>query len=206
MSARFQAGQIATNALGEIVRLIKREEGSWRHDAWDRGWVLSPDPINERELTLFPAPSIVGSSGLVGYHITNADNLASINENGLTPAIGPRSDDAGEPFPAVFLFRSFTDAEDGISNWLGDALEGEQAAIVKVTIPDGTPIVDPNFSAGYEYEIVGKIPPVAIVTLSDDIDNADWGAIRSNEIPTEAPCHDAKPEQRVSLSPTPFAF
>lgn len=44
------------------------------------------------------------------YHVTPKRNVKNILRKGLVPQIGERSKDAEEPLPAVYLFRSETDA------------------------------------------------------------------------------------------------
>ncbi len=184
-NAVFHQGAVAITASGDLIRLVGRrpdaDREEWRHDRWDCGWKFSPDTVNEREITPFTRP-VMEAFEMSGYHFTDAANLEAIMSDGLAPSMGQRSLEAGERHPTLFLFRTFEDAEDAMANWLGESLEADQIAIMKVAIPNGTAIVLPSNSAGYEFEVIERIPPAALTVLSDDLDNSDWGAIRQNEV------------------------
>lgn len=81
------------------------------------------------------------------YHVTTNENWLKIKDSGLQPAIGKLSETLCEITPRIYLFRSETDMENALYNWLIDAIEsayGEDTEIVmlEVTLPDDFPIID----------------------------------------------------------------
>lgn len=65
-----------------------------------------------------------------GYHVTTLDSLDAIRSSGLEPRIGPRSEELGEPEPAIYLFPSLEDVETALSNWLGEWFEDDVSLVV----------------------------------------------------------------------------
>lgn len=93
------------------------------------------------------------------YHVTLTDNLSSIMEKGLIPSVGERSKKMGE-HAATFLFGNEQDAEDAVTNWLGDQFEEEQQlALLRVTIPvnEGIEVIQTE-GADYEFYTKHHIP------------------------------------------------
>lgn len=70
----------------------------------------------------------------LGYHVTSSACLASILEEGLRPAIGPRSEMLGERRAACYLFASIEACEEGLANWLGEYLGDEELRILQVDL------------------------------------------------------------------------
>jgi len=100
------------------------------------------------------------------FHVTTDDALPLILENGLVPAIGPRSQEADEPRNAVFAFTSREALEDGLSNWLGDAFEDHEGEIF---------ILEFHYSGGkqfqdveYEIGILEAVHPTDFIKVLDD--------------------------------------
>ena len=76
------------------------------------------------------------------YHVTEARYVASILRNGLRPGRMKRGTGA-DTTPAVYLFRTEDEAEDGVMNWLGDLLhEDEPLALLAVDLPGSHPLED----------------------------------------------------------------
>lgn len=101
------------------------------------------------------------------FHITPRQNVPTIMLDGLLAKIGPRSLELGEPVPAVYLFRTIEDAENALSNWLGEAFdEDEVLSLLGVTLPEDIP-EDPM---SFEYCVYRDIPGERIVILVEDLD------------------------------------
>ncbi len=103
------------------------------------------------------------------YHVTPTHNLANIQKNGLQPNIGDRSvkleDKAG-----IYLFNSLDDAENALSNWLGDEFdEDEQLSLLQITSNN----IKPNRSH-YETVVDTNIPASDITVLTKDIDTFNF--------------------------------
>lgn len=64
------------------------------------------------------------------FHVTPAENLASILTHGLVPSIGARSAALGEPTARVYLFTSREACEQALCNWLGEAFEDLEHGLV----------------------------------------------------------------------------
>ena len=80
------------------------------------------------------------------YHVTPERNLPSILEQGLVPAIGPRSTAFGENEPVVYFFKSMDDVEDALTNWLGEELgKDERIAVIEARLPGDTLIEEEAF-------------------------------------------------------------
>lgn len=67
------------------------------------------------------------------YHITSKKNAKKIAIEGFKPLIGKNSMALGEPHPAIYFFPSMEDAEEGLSNWLGELFE-ENEEIKLITV------------------------------------------------------------------------
>jgi hypothetical protein len=66
------------------------------------------------------------------FHATPLDNFEYILNDGLIPAIGPRSLQIGEEKPGVYAFDCLDKLDDAISGWLGDCFEDE--GVMKIAI------------------------------------------------------------------------
>lgn len=60
------------------------------------------------------------------YHITSKKNADKIAIEGFKPLIGKNSMALGEPQPAIYFFPSIEEAEEGLSNWLGELFEEDE--------------------------------------------------------------------------------
>lgn len=71
------------------------------------------------------------------FHVTKAENLPSILQDGLVPSVGSRSQAAKERHPAVFLFSSRDAMENALMNWLGEEFgEDEELAVLQIDLSD----------------------------------------------------------------------
>jgi hypothetical protein len=102
--------------------------------------------------------------GMLFYHVTPMRNLPRIRREGLLPKIGRRSRDLGEPAAAIYLFASVDDAENAISNWLGEYFETTRLALLAVDLPAGIPVTE----VAFERQVFAPIPPSAISVLDTD--------------------------------------
>lgn len=98
------------------------------------------------------------------YHVTPTANMASIRSAGLVPLMGDRSSKM-EDDPAIFLFKSKDDADDAVSNWLGDEFdEDEGLTLLQITVPRS--FIIPS-SAEYEVMVKDVITPDRIIDLGE---------------------------------------
>jgi len=88
------------------------------------------------------------------YHITRSENVPLIMKDGLLPS---KPDDM-QDVEGVYLFKSATDAEDALMNWLGDRFSEEEKLTLLKIDPRGVGEVD-NSAAGYEVVSTSKIDP-----------------------------------------------
>ena len=96
------------------------------------------------------------------YHVTLAENLNNILQEGLIPLIGERSLEIEEKEALVYLFSSIEDMECAVMQWLGDWYKdkyGEDVKLIslKIDLPPTFPIENREV----EYESVSRdvIPP-----------------------------------------------
>ena len=89
------------------------------------------------------------SSALSAFHVTPAENLPSIMRNGLEPRIGPRSEDLGEKYKAIYLFPNVEAMENALANCMAEAFDDETLAVIHVSLPSGTF----QHNTGYEIEL-----------------------------------------------------
>jgi hypothetical protein len=81
------------------------------------------------------------------YHVTETKNLPSIMKRGLIPKSGQRGIHAATNNPAIYLFRTINEAEDGVMNWLGDNFDDSIAlSLLSVTISNNLVIDDPELN------------------------------------------------------------
>lgn len=110
--------------------------------------------------------NIVENAGddVILYHVTPSSNIESILASGLRPSLGNRSSKI-EDDPAIFLFKSKDDADDAVSNWLGDEFdEDEGLTLLQVTVPRSFIIPSP---AEYEVMVKDVITPDRIIDLGE---------------------------------------
>lgn len=103
------------------------------------------------------------------FHVTEKKNLTTILSKGLRPSIGTRSAKVGETEPAVFLFRTESDMEYALMNWLGDEFDEDvPLSILSVRIPNefrtNARYTD---TAPYEVQYAGTILPAWISDITD---------------------------------------
>lgn len=96
------------------------------------------------------------------YHVTLAENVPSIRDNGLIPSIGPRAEEAGETERSIYLFASKDDMDTALMGWLGEWYTehfGEECklAILLIRLPDDIYVLDNG--TGYEGICNTVIPP-----------------------------------------------
>lgn len=78
------------------------------------------------------------SSALSAFHVTPAENLPSIMRNGLEPRIGPRSEDLGEKYKAIYLFPNVEAMEYALGNWMAKAFDDDETlAVIHVSLRSG---------------------------------------------------------------------
>jgi len=95
------------------------------------------------------------------WHLTPAENIKSICENGLKPLIGPRSEMLGEDSERVYMFSSFADFTSADS-WLFDAFEDDtRLALFYVRVPA---------QDGAWTEVDDPIPASSLSLISPNID------------------------------------
>jgi len=103
---------------------------------------------------------------MYAYHVTTYKKSTRILNYGLVPKIGIRSSKL-EKQKAIYLFKTYSDVENALMNWLGDEFEeNERLSLLKVNIPKGAIVEE-----GVEYELVvlSKIPAKNITLIKDDI-------------------------------------
>lgn len=64
------------------------------------------------------------------YHITSRDNLLSIRQNGLTCALGVRSQADGFTVPMIHCFRDKVDVEEAIAGWVLDVFDHDGGFVI----------------------------------------------------------------------------
>jgi len=100
------------------------------------------------------------------FHCTPRENVMSISKVGLLPMIGPRSIDIHEDTPFIYCFTSRAAAEDGITNWLAEAI-GEDVPLCLLEIDDQALPVEIATGLEWEARIRDPIPPHLILAFSD---------------------------------------
>ena len=107
--------------------------------------------------------TLIEEEDRVLYHVTPTRNLPKIMQQGLVPRIGARARRLGEPIKGIYLFRSESDAESGVMNWLGDEFGEARLALLAVKVPPGAAEAT---GAGYETVLTEPIAPDRITVLS----------------------------------------
>ena len=88
------------------------------------------------------------------YHVTRSENVPLIMRDGLLPLKPTDMEDV----EGIYLFKSITDAEEALMNWLGDRFDEEESlTLLKVDGP-GVDEVDSS-AAGFEVVSTSKIDP-----------------------------------------------
>jgi hypothetical protein len=99
------------------------------------------------------------------YHVTPAKNVKWIMQDGLIPSIGSASSSYGESEERTYLFPTVDDAEDAVSNWLGDQYEDDILALLQVD----TSGLKLRSDVAWEYYTNQAISPTKIKILSMDM-------------------------------------
>lgn len=102
------------------------------------------------------------------WHVTQFESVPDILRDGLLPRLGPRSQDAGETKPGIYLFPSYEAAEDALLNWLGEQFpEDTRLALIKVRLPHD---MVGQLESDVDYELVSRqaIPAAYIVEVFDE--------------------------------------
>lgn len=101
-----------------------------------------------------------------GFHVTTAAALPSILGTGLEPRIGPRSIDLGENVPAIYLFETLSDVEQGLMNWMADAFDEDDELVVLEI--DLTGIESQQADGQFEIVTSQRIGPEKIIRQYDE--------------------------------------
>lgn len=102
---------------------------------------------------------------MIYYHVTTYKAFQEhIKYKGLIPKIGERSQLIGETKPAIYLFKTKSDAEYAITNWLGEYFdENETLVILELNIPRAyKSYFDTENADSYEIVCTAAISPVYI--------------------------------------------
>jgi len=106
------------------------------------------------------------------YHVTAASSLPSILEDGIKPAIGPRSALGGETMEFVYAFASIDAVEDALTGWLGDELAEEDEIVILCLNLDAEPR-----TGQFEVTLDCTVSPERIVkVLGEDLEEVDLGS------------------------------
>jgi hypothetical protein len=101
------------------------------------------------------------------YHVTEKSDLQDILTQGLVPKLGPRSIEAGESNPAIFLFPDIEDMDNALMNWMGECWDEDddtELVALEITLDDNFPLVQ---TAGWEYMSLNPIEPSCIRYYKD---------------------------------------
>ena len=97
------------------------------------------------------------------YHVTTADALPSIFEEGIQPRIGPRSEVLGEAERAIYAFATAEAVEDALCGWLGEALpEDAEIAVLEIDM-EAAPE-----AGSFEVVLLEAVPASLIVRVLDE--------------------------------------
>lgn len=100
------------------------------------------------------------------YHVTTREGLNGILALGLTPQIGPRSQDANEKTEAIYFFASREDTENALMNWMGDCFDDDEELIVLEVDLDGIP--QSRKAGQFEIIVTENLPAEKIVFVYDE--------------------------------------
>lgn len=110
------------------------------------------------------------------YHVTSIENIKSIISKGLEPRIGDRSksiNSDGVPLEnekRVYFFPNKNSLENALCNWLGEALDDIDIAILKIDI---TGLV---LKSDVKYELSSR--EVILSKRVFEIYNEDWSILK----------------------------
>ena len=98
------------------------------------------------------------------FHVTPTSNIYRILRDGLKPRTGERAG-VMEQEDGIYLFKTREDADDAVTNWLGDEFEDrERLALLEVTIPPDAKVIPST--ADYEIVVGTPIPSKFIKVIS----------------------------------------
>ena len=111
------------------------------------------------------------------YHVTPTSNLSSIFDHGLTPTVGPRTDEwMKDAEPGVFFFESPGDIRERVGKWSRhiDFAEDTELSVLEVFVP-GDAFVQPlslrpdawdywtdEVVPPHHIELVKRLPPIRV--------------------------------------------
>jgi len=105
----------------------------------------------------------------LAYHITRRKNLKSILKKGLIPNIP--EDYVGSELKGVFLFKTKSDTENALHNWLGERIEEweeendtEYDEVCLTVDISGLELID---SVEYEWTCTTTIEPNRIISVDE---------------------------------------
>jgi hypothetical protein len=107
----------------------------------------------------------------LAFHITQRRNLKSILKNGLIPSIP--ADFNTDEFKGVYLFKTKSDAENALYNWLGERIEEWEEENDKeydeVCLTVDISGLESNLidSVEYEWTCTKKILPSRILSINE---------------------------------------
>jgi hypothetical protein len=95
------------------------------------------------------------------FHLSLRINEDTILREGLKPFIGERSQILCESVPRIYLFPTYEDVENALSNWFGEwceenAIFENELVLFEVSPPNTFPIAD--HGTGYELVSYNVIP------------------------------------------------
>ena len=107
------------------------------------------------------------------YHITTPAAWTKIQQDGLIPQLGERSQMVHEPNPAVFLFESRAAMEDAYFDWIESVYENEPELVILAVRPPKGMLLDESVACEGEVRCYKTIPPECITFLGSDAEVID---------------------------------
>ena len=101
---------------------------------------------------------------MTAWHVTTEKALKAILKEGIVPNLGPRSAEAGEKDPLVYLFPDSESCENAVTNWLGEAFD-EHEKICAIEVDLHGLIFERN--VGFEITLREAVPPSRIMRIVD---------------------------------------
>ena len=140
--------------LHQLFTIMQKLFENWR------GYLKETDADNdglsdEAELTIHPDADVGQSvEDKNYYHVTRSENVPLIMRDGLLPLKPTDMEDV----EGIYLFKSPTDAEEALMNWLGDRFDEEESLTLLKVDALGIDEVDSS-AAGFEVVSTSKIDP-----------------------------------------------
>lgn len=99
------------------------------------------------------------------FHVTPKANLDSILKDGLMPQVGDRASEMSEAKPAVYCFSGAAECENGLTNWLGEQFDEDEALLIlELDITDLTVECGPE----WEVRVLQTIEPGRFIHLMSE--------------------------------------